>query len=201
MQTAKLDLRKEMKRFYTPGQDVEVVRIPKLRFVMFDGRGDPSSAGFQQAVQAVYGIAYTAKFTAKKTGQDFTVMPLEGLWWMKGGDFDPRRREEWLWTLMLMMPKSVTRSLFQGAVEEVMRKKGVAAEDARLEEFEEGTCLQTMHLGPYSQEGPAIARLEQYALGNGYRLTGKHHEIYLGDPRRGAPEKLKTIVRHPVSKA
>ena len=203
MQTAKIDLRKEMKRYYAPqAGKAEVVIVPRLQFLMADGKGEPAGPMFQEAVQAIYGVAYTLKFSLKKTmKRDFTMMPMEGLWWMKDGEMDMKRRGEWLWTVMIMVPEFVTKTDFDRAVGDLARKKNPPGlENVRLDWFEEGTCVQTMHVGPYSEEGPSIERLLESAREGGYGFTGKHHEIYMGDPRRSAPSKLRTILRHPVSR-
>jgi len=201
LQPTKLDLRKEMKKYYQPPVgEVVAVRVPKMRFIMVEGKGAPEGSSFQKAIQTLYGLAFTIKFGAKKTlGVDFPVMPLEGLWWTKGGGFDPKRREDWLWTLMIMQPKLVTKGMFAKAKEELKRKKGPSAlEPASLELFDEGLCVQATHVGPYSTEAETIARLEAFAKEKGYSMTGKHHEVYLGDPRRAAPSKLRTVIRHPI---
>ena len=201
MQVQKLDLRKEMRKFYLPPVgEVEVIRVPKMQFVMVDGKGAPEGSSFPGAIQTLYGLAFTIKFKAKKTlGVDFPVMPLEGLWWVKGGGFDAEKRDEWLWTLMIMQPSLVTKAVFAEAKEELrQRKDPPMIKQARIESFDEGLCLQTMHIGPYSTEAETITRMEAFAREKGFRMTGKHHEIYLGDPRRAAPSKLRTAIRHPV---
>jgi hypothetical protein len=200
---AKLDLREEMKRYYQPPrEEVQVIRIPKMQFVMIDGEGEPAGKRFQEAVGVAYGLAYTIKFDAKKKlGKDYPVMPLEGLWWMKGGGFDMRRREDWLWSLMIMQPDLVTEKMFTEAILALKRKRnppGVGL--ARLEAFDEGLCVQAMHVGPYATGPETMAKLDTSVREKGYRMTGKHHEIYLGDPRRSAPSKLKTVIRHPITR-
>jgi len=143
------------------------------------------------------------KFRSKKLlKKDYNVMALEGLWWVKGKRFDLAKREDWLWTLMIVQPDFVNDKMFAEALDEVKRKKNPPGiEKARLESFKEGLSVQTMHVGPYSTEAESIARLDVFAKEKGYKMLGKHHEIYLGDPRRAAPSKLRTIVRHPVAKA
>ena len=198
----KLDLRKEMQEYYqSPAGEAVVIKVPKTRFIMVDCKGAPESASFAGAIQTMYGLAFTLKFKAKKKlGKDFPVMPLEGLWWVKGDGFDAKKRDDWLWTLMIMQPSLVTRGMFEEALEELKRKKATSAIlPARLETFEEGLSLQTMHAGPCSTETGTIAKIEAFARENGYRMTGKHHEVYLGDPRRAAPSKLKTVIRHPIA--
>ncbi len=198
----KLDLRKEMHEYCQPPVgEVVVIRVPKMRFIVVDGKGAPESASFPGAIQTMYGMAFTIKFKAKKAlGKDYPVMPLEGLWWMKDGGFDVKKRDDWFWTLMIMQPSLVTEWMFDEALEELKRKKATSAIlPARLETFEEGLSLQTMHVGPYSTEAETIAKIEAFAKENGYTMTGKHHEIYLGDPRRAAPSKLRTVIRHPIA--
>lgn len=204
MRLEKLDLRKETREYYQPpAGKVVLVRVPKMKFVVVDGKGAPEGASFQGAIQTLYGLAFTIKFGVKKTlGVDFPVMPLEGLWWAKGGSFEVKKRSEWLWSLIIMQPGIVGERAFDAAVEELKQKRGAAAVlPARLEAFDEGLCIQTMHVGPYSTEAETIARLEAFAEKNGYEMRGKHHEIYLGDPRRAAPSRLKTAIRHPVRRS
>ncbi len=201
MRHAKMNLKSEMAPYYNaPVGRVAVIEVPRMKFIMLDGKGDPAKAAFQEAVQTMYPLAYTIKFKVKRElGKDFQVMPLEGLWWMKGGGFDLKRRDEWLWTIMMMQPDLVTKELFSEGVGEVREKKGLpGVEDARLEKFAEGLCVQTTHVGPYSTEPTTMAMMSEFISENGYKMTGKHHEIYMGDPRRSAPSKLRTVLRHPV---
>lgn len=201
MSVAKLDLRKTLKPFYSPRGAVELVKIPPMKVIMVDGKGDPASKTFQEAVGILYGLTYTLKFQCKRLlKRDFSVIALEGLWWMKGAGFDLTKRNEWLWTMMIVQPDFVTDRMFSEAANELrLRRNPAGLERARLESFDEGYCIQIMHVGPYSAEAESIARLGAYANEHGYVMTGKHHEIYLGDPRRSAPSKLRTVIRHPVS--
>jgi hypothetical protein len=204
LSVARLDLRKSLHDFYSPPVgDVELITPPTMKFIKVDGEGDPQGESFQQAMGVLFTLAYTLKFRSKKKlKRDYNVMAPEGLWWVKGGGFDPSKRSDWLWTLMVAVPDFITDSMFSGAKLEVREKKDPLGLDrARLEPFEEGLCVQTMHLGPYSSEGEAVARLEAFAKAHGYRMIGKHHEIYLGDPRRAKPSKLRTIIRHPLVRA
>ena len=204
MSVTKLDLRKALKSLYNPpAGEVELIRVPTLKYIMVDGVGDPGGEAFQQAMGVIYNVAYTMKFSSKATlRKDYNVMAPEGLWWMKGGGFDATKRDEWMWTLMSVQPEFITSKLFSEAVKGVRQKKDPPGlEKARLESFAEGLCVQILHVGPYSSEPESIAKLEAYAKESGYRMVGKHHEIYLGDPRRAAPSKLRTIIRHPVAKA
>jgi len=200
----KVDLRKELARFYRPPADyVEILRIPRMKYIMVDGGGSPESDDFHQAIGTIYNVAYTMKFRSKKLlKKDYNVMALEGLWWSEGGGFDVDKRNSWQWTLMVVLPEFVTPKLFADSVKEVKAKKNPPGlEKAHLVPFAEGLCAQTMHVGPYSTESETIARLDAFVKDRGYKMVGKHHEIYMGDPRRAAPSKLKTIIRHPITKA
>ena len=202
---AKKDLPKELQALYFPSPKEPVfVDVPPMQFAMVDGAGDPnSSKGFQEAIGALYGVAYTAKFAAKKRGiREVMVMPLEGLFWTEGSDvFIPDDKGQWHWTLMLMEPPAVTRKLFDDSVRELReRKNPPGLSRIRLEKWKEGKAAQILHVGPYSAERPTIERLHAFIRDNGYRLSGKHHEIYMGNPQRSAPEKLKTVVRQPMSR-
>jgi hypothetical protein len=205
----KIDLKKDLKHLYAPSaKQIEIVDVPEFQFAMIDGQIEPglepnTSPSFQQAIEAIYGIAYTLKFMSKQREQDpidYTVMALEGLWDVEeGGKFDINRKDNWLWTLLIMQPEHIDQDMFSLARQQLLKKKeNPAIEMLRLERFHEGLSIQTMHIGPYSDEPATVARMEAYARNNGYIMRGRHHEIYLGDPRRAQPEKLKTILRHPV---
>jgi hypothetical protein len=210
----KLDLRKQYKQLYKPSaKQVAVVDVPPLKFAMLDGAIEPgqtpgTSPSFQQAMEALYGISYTLKFMSKlhKTDPlDYTVMALEGLWWIKRGTFDIRKPGNWLWTVMIMQPEHITDAMFQDALAQLRKKKPSPALDKlRFETFHEGLCVQVMHVGPYADEPATIDKMRGFAEQNGLRdlvgRGGKHHEIYLGDPRKADPSKLKTVLRHPVEK-
>jgi hypothetical protein len=181
----------------------QMVEVPTSNFLMVDGKGDPNtSKEFQEAIGALYPLAYGVKFALKKTGVDFRVMPLEALWWAdRKQDFLHENRSKWRWTAMIMQPDPVSLELVEKVRAEAMRKKpSPALAKVRFEAFREGRCAQVMHIGPYSAEKPTIERLHAFVAAEGCTLTGKHHEIYLGDPRRAAPEKLRTIVRQPVAR-
>jgi hypothetical protein len=204
---APLDLVKQHKPLYAPSaKHPAIVEVPEFAFLMVDGRGDPNtSEAYQQALEALYSAAYTLKFTLKKAApeRDFKVAPLEGLWW--ADDVAPtmaelqRDRDAWNWTMMIAVPDAVTAAEVAAAVEAAARKRELpAAPLLRLERFEEGLAAQIMHLGPYAEEAPTIERLHEWVAAQGYEPRGRHHEIYLGDPRRTAPERLKTVLRHPV---
>jgi hypothetical protein len=200
----KLDLMRDLGDLYRPSpREPALVKVPELLFLMVDGQGDPNtSPGYAHCLEALYAASYGIKFLVKRgpQGSDFRVMPLEGLWWSDDmTDFTEGRRDTWKWTMMIAQPSLVTAELLDRAVGETARKKDLPTLDrVRLERFEEGLSAQIMHLGPYSAERPTIEKLHAFVADQGYALTGKHHEIYLGDPRRAAPERLRTIVRHPV---
>ena len=206
----KLDLRKDLKYLYAPSaKKVELVKVPALKFVMIDGKIEPgtspsTSPEFQQSTGALYSMAYTLKFTSKLRDHnpiDYPVMPLQGLWGVKGGAFDFDLTKEWEWTLMILQPAHITGAMFRKALGELrVKRPNPALERLRFEKFREGLSVQTMHVGPYSAEQETIARMLAFANERGYQFSGKHHEIYMGDPRRTKPEKLKTILRHPVEK-
>lgn len=211
-----LDLKKEYKYLYQPSaKKVEIVKVPRLQFAMIDGAIEKgyepgNSRAFQEATQALYGISYTLKFMLKKrktNAIDYPVMALEGLWWVEDGIFDITVKDNWFYTLMIMQPDVITKDLFDEGMEQVRKKRGdsPALSKLQLADYEEGLCVQTMHIGPYAIEPATIERMRAFAQENGYRdlvgSGGKHHEIYLGDPRKADPAKLKTVLRHPVSKA
>ena len=202
----KLDLKKQYKKLYSPpSKEFTILEIPSLKYIMVDGHGNPNTAQmYKDALQTLYGLAYTLKFHCKKVlEQDFTVMGLEGLWWVPDmQDFSTSRKEDWDWTAMILQPDFITPELFEEARRQLTAKgKGPLADKARLETYNEGTSVQIMYFGPYADEGPTIANMHAYAIEQGYALTGKHHEIYMNDARRVAPEKLKTIIRQPIKKA
>jgi hypothetical protein len=180
-----------------------LVDVPPLLFLAIDGAGAPGNSDFQQAIGALYSIAYTAKFTLKKTGAGASKLPpLEGLYTTEGQTgVDPEAPDRMRWTLMIMQPPPVSRRLVEQASAEVSRKRPeLPIADVRFEQFAEGLSAQVLHIGPYAREAPTIALLHSFILDQGLMPRGLHHEIYLGDPRRSAPERLKTIIRHPVER-
>lgn len=199
----KIDLKKDWKQLYQPSaKAVAEVDVPPLHYLMVDGQGDPNSTpAYAEAVEALFSVAYTAKFMLKKGPQqiDYAVMPLEGLWWADDmAAFESNDRSQWRWTMMILQPDFVGADVIDAAMAEVHRKKalpGVAR--LRFESFTEGHCAQLLHVGPFSEEKPNIDRLHAYIDERGGR-RGKHHEIYLSDIRRAAPDKWKTIIRHPM---
>ncbi|MEO6184760.1 MAG: GyrI-like domain-containing protein [Steroidobacteraceae bacterium] len=199
----KTDLRKELKQFYRPSaKTITEVQVPPFRYLMIDGRGDPNtSIDYAAAVEALFSVSYTAKFMLRKAAEkrDYAVMPLEGLWWAHDlGAFQMGDRANWQWTMMIMQPHFVPDAVLQAAMREVTAKKqspGVAK--LRIEIFEEGLCAQTLHVGPFTAEGPVIERLHAHIEARS-GLRGKHHEIYLTDIRRADPSRWKTVIRQPM---
>ena len=184
----------------------EVVQVPDLTFVMIDGRGDPNTSNeYKDAIEALYGLSYTLKFGIKKeSGLTYRVGALEGLWWSDDmADFTAQRKADYQWTMMIAQPDAVTPEWFARAREDIGQRKALPAlESTRLERYTEGLAAQVLYVGPYSDEGPTISRLHAYIRELGGRFDGrrqKHHEIYLGDPRRTAPEKWRTIIRQPFA--
>jgi hypothetical protein len=205
-----LDLRKQWKHLYSPSpKKVDLVDIPEFKFVMLDGRiergeAPGTSPGFMDAMGAMYSAAYTLKFMSKLRQDDpidYPVMALEGLWWVEDDRFDLTVKDNWLYTLMIMQPDHITPDMLAEASAQAAKKRpNPALSRLRLESFREGLCVQILHIGPYDTELVTVEKLHRWAAENGYRLAGKHHEIYMGDPRRAAPEKLKTVLRHPVER-
>ncbi len=201
----KIDFKKEMRELYQPSaKDFELIDVPEMQFLMVDGHGDPNTAPeYQQAIEALYALAYKIKFISKRElGKDYVVPPLEGLWWAEDmRSFSSQRdKSEWEWTAMVMQPDWTTQEMLEGAKSQVAKSKDLAAlPRVRLESYREGLSAQILHVGSYEDEAPTLRRLhEEFLPGNGYQPAGKHHEIYLSDMRRTAPEKLKTVLRQPV---
>lgn len=205
----KVDFKKDYKDLYLPKNKPALIDVPPMNFIMFDGAGDPNCEEYQQAVGALYALTYTIKMSKMKGDQppgyyEYVVPPLEGLWWISGGAFSFIERNNWLWTSMIRQPEFVTPAVFAWARKECHRKKPeLDLSKARFETFSEGLCVQIMHIGPYSDEPISIELLKAFMEKNGLvDQTGserKHHEIYLSDPRKTAPEKLKTVLRLPVT--
>lgn len=198
----KLDLKKVRKVLFTaPLSRFVPVDVPRASYLMVNGHGNPNTApAYKQAVESLYAAAYTIKFACKADRQDFVVMPLEGLWSAHDPEsFTARRKDEWDWTMMIMVPDYVSETRFQSAKSKAQAKLGALSESLRLESFEEGLSLQALHVGSYDDEGPLLALLHNEIMPQGgYQFAGRHHEIYLGDPRRVPSEKLRTILRQPV---
>ncbi len=200
----KLDLKKQWRNLYQPPVgEITTVTVSPLTYLMVDGQGDPNTSKlFEQAVEALYSLSYTLKFSLKKSPRaiDYGVMPLEGLWWAD----DPRvffqsDKSTWKWTVMILQPEFISRANVDAALDEVRRKRNPPALNCvRFETLEEGESVQTLYLGPFSEEGPVIQRMHDAIKAAGKELYGKHHEVYLSDPRRTAPAKLRTILRQPM---
>ena len=201
----KIDYKKELKHLYRPSaKKVEAVDVPRMNFLMIDGKGDPStSQEFKDAIGVLYPLSYTLKFMIKKggIGVDYGVLPLEGLWWADDmSSFVDDRREHWQWTLMIMQPELVTEQMVQEANAQVLKKKNpVSLPLVRFESFEEGKVAQILHVGPFSEEGPSVEKVHAFIEESGSQRRGKHHEIYLSDVRRAAADNWKTIIRQPMS--
>lgn len=199
---AKIDYKKTLRHLYAPNsKQVEFIDVPPMNYLMVHGQGEPGGEDFTAAVEALYPVAYTIKFAIKKAlGLDYVVPPLEGLWWAEDMNvFINGERKQWQWTMMIMQPDSVTKAVFEEARQHVKAKKQPAAiEKVTFETLKEGKCAQILHLGPFADEGPTIVRVHNAITEAGGRLSGKHHEIYLSDMRRVAPEKYRTIIRQPM---
>ncbi|MDF2968445.1 MAG: hypothetical protein K0Q93_2223 [Nocardioidaceae bacterium] len=205
--TSKTDFKRTLDAYRaTPGQ-FRIVAVPDLQYLMIDGRGDPNtSSAFAAAVTALYPVAYKLKFASKRDlGRDYVVMPLEGLWWAEDTDLFTTMRDKsrWDWTLMIMVPDWIDQHMFDASVEQAGAKDRPARlGDIRLEWLSEGLCVQTLHIGSFDDEDEVLARMHDgFIPDNGLGMVGKHHEIYLSDFRRVAPEKLRTILRQPVRPA
>lgn len=199
----KVDLKRKLKHLYQPSaKEVARVEVPTFRFLMIDGEGDPNtSKHYAGAVEALFSVSYTAKFMVKKgaAGIDYAVMPLEGLWWSDDmSAFITNDRSKWKWTMMIMQPDFVEAEVVHESIAAVKRKKALSAVgELRLEDFTEGSCAQTLHVGPFSEEGPTIRRVHDFIAAHS-ALAGKHHEIYLSDIRRADPARWKTVIRQPM---
>ncbi len=199
---SKTDFKKVLAALYAApaGRFVEI-DAPPLCFVKIDGEGDPNTTpAYKQAIEWLYPVSYALKFAAKGVGKDYVVPPLEGLWWADDpADFVARRKDRWRWTMMIMAPDYIEPSFFEAAAETTRKKLGDAPPSLRLESLSEGRALQTLHIGSYDDEGPTLARLHDEIMpAKDLTFAGPHHEIYLSDPRKTAPAKLKTILRQPV---
>lgn len=201
----KIDFKKSMREVYSaPSGDFVCIDIPTLRFTKVDGEGDPNrDYAYKTAIEWLFSVSYAMKFAAKATkGQDYVVPPLEGLWWADDpDDFVKRRKARWRWTMMIMAPEFIDEPTFAAAVEKTRSKLGDPPETLRFEAMCEGKCLQTLHIGSYDDEGPILAKLHNELMpAQGWSFAGPHHEIYLSDARKTAPEKLRTILRQPVNR-
>ncbi|MDY7542513.1 GyrI-like domain-containing protein [Cryobacterium sp. 5B3] len=208
--TGPYDVKREDKALYAPtNRDWELIEVPAQRFIAVDGRGDPNVApAYAEAVEALYAVAYAIKFAAKRgLGRDLVVAPLEGLWYADDpagyAAFAAGDKASWSWTMLISQPDWVTDAFIADAVTATLAKKKLPAlASVHIESLAEGVSAQLLHVGPYDDEAPALARLHgEFLAQHGLRLNGLHHEVYLGDPRRSAPEKLKTVLRQPVAPA
>ncbi|HTY74670.1 MAG TPA: GyrI-like domain-containing protein [Candidatus Nanoarchaeia archaeon] len=203
----KIDFKKEYKDLYSSSsKEVVIVEVPAFNYLMIDGVGNPNtSQPYREAVETLFAVSYALKFMVKKSGQavDYGVLPLEGLWWADSlAAFVEGDKDKWKWTAMIMQPKNlVTDLLVKEAVDQVQKKKNLPAlGKLRFEEFDEGLAVQIMHLGPFSEEKTTVENMRVFIKRSGYVPVGKHHEIYLSDPRKVAPERLKTVLRQPIKK-
>jgi len=214
-----LDFKKEYKNLYQPKTVPMIVDVPKMNFIMIDGKGNPNdeSGEYAKAVELLYGLSYAIKMSDKSGNApvdffEYVVPPLEGLWWTETDrPFDTSQKDKLIWTVMIRQPEFVTGEVFQWAVDALKRKKpNLDTSKARLEEFTEGLCVQMMHIGPYDSEVVTVKVIDDFTASSGYvnaisevlpdGSIRRHHEIYLNDPRKVAPEKMKTVVRHPIRK-
>lgn len=200
----KVDLKKELKHLYQPSATrVAEVDVPPFQYLMIDGTGDPNrSKAYQDAVEALFALSYALKFKAKKSAEaiDYVVMPLEGLWWADDmSTFTVADKSNWKWTMMILQPALISQEMVAETLVEVKKKKELAVlSQMRFECYQEGKAAQIMHIGPFSEEGPTIAKVHEFIEQSGHRLTGKHHEIYLSDIRKSDPSKWNTIIRQPM---
>ena len=196
----KVDLVKEDKTYYTARANPQIIELPKVSCLAIEGKGEPAGKTFTEAVQALYPLAYGIKGLCKKEGRDFAVAKLEGLWWVKSNK--PALevpRKEWYWKLLIRLPDFVTSEIMDKAKQEVMKKKGIdLLKEIKFEKITEGKCVQVLHVGPYSTEPQTIEKMRKTMQENNLTENGFHHEIYLSDPRKTPPQKMKTILRQPV---
>lgn len=203
--TNKIDFKKTLDGYQAERGRFRILDLPDMRYLMMDGQGDPnSSPAFGEAIEALYPVAYKLKFASKQeVGRDYVVPPLEGLWWADNMSTftEARDKTRWSWTLMLMVPGWIEDTSFAAAVEQAREKnRRPRVDDVRLEVLSEGRCVQTLHVGSFDDEADVLARMhDEFIPGQGLRMVGKHHEIYLSDFRRIAPEKQRTILRQPVA--
>ncbi len=199
----KLDL-KRLDGYGARAGEFRILDVPRAGYLAIDGAGDPNTEAFATAVQALFPLAYALKFASKRAGRDFVVMPLEGLWWADDMAAFTERRDKsaWSWTLLIRQPDGIDAAALDTA-RAVVAAKGAPPrlDEVRLDTLHEGLCVQTLHVGSFDAEGPVLERLHhEFVPANGLTLTGRHHEIYLSDLRRTAPEKLRTILRQPVAR-
>ena len=204
------DFKKEYKEFYMPKNKPSIIDVPAMNYIAVRGKGDPNEEGgdYKKAIEILYSVAYTIKMSKKGTHEiegyfDFVVPPLEGFWWQDGVEgVDYSDKSSFNWISVIRMPVFVTREEFEWAVKEAEKKKGIDCSKAEFITITEGECVQIMHIGPYDDEPETVAVIDEYIEQMGYKndfsATRLHHEIYLSDVRKTAPEKLKTVIRHPI---
>ncbi len=203
--TNKTDLKKSLDAYQAKRDQFRIVDVPVIQYLMIDGHGDPNtSPAYAEALQALYPVAYKLKFASKRElGRDYVVPPLEGLWWADDMEFftSARDKSQWDWTMMIMTPDWIEQQMFDTAVGQAGAKdRPTRLDDVRMESLWEGRCVQTLHVGPFDDEATVLARMHnEFIPDNNLCMTGTHHEIYLSDPRKTAPEKQRTILRQPVS--
>lgn len=202
----KIDFKKNMESYRAKAGKFQIIEVPQLQYLMVDGHGDPNtSPEYTRALEALYPVAYKLKFASKKElGRDYVVPPLEGLWWVSdmGAFTVARDKSKWDWAMMIMVPDWISREFFDAVLASIPAKdQPVRLGDVRLETLDEGLSVQTLHIGPYDDEAAVLAQMHgEFIPANDLQMTGKHHEIYLSDPRRNVPEKLRTILRQPVQR-
>ncbi|MET8309781.1 GyrI-like domain-containing protein [Micromonospora sp. NPDC005173] len=203
--TDKTDFKKTTDAYQARRGEFRIVDVPDMQYLMIDGHGDPNtSPAFTDAVEALYPVAYKLKFASKRNlGRDYVVPPLEGLWWADDMDSFTAERDKsrWDWTLMIMAPDWINQDMVTAAMEQAgARNRPARLDDTRLETLSEGRCVQTLHVGSFDEEAEVLAHLHhEFVPGNGLRMVGRHHEIYLSDFRKVAPDKQRTILRQPVT--
>ena len=202
----KIDFKKELKHLYKPSaKKVEMIDVPEMNFLMIDGKGNPNTTqSYMDAIEVLYGMAFGIKFMSKKElERDYTVQPLEGLWWAEDMEaFLEDDKDNWLWTMMIMTPNWITPEMIERAKIDLKEKKDPAALDKLyVQRYHEGLSAQITHIGPYDDETPTIEKMHAFIEEHGYVLRGKHHEIYISAPRRAAPERMRTVLRQPMEKA
>ena len=209
---AAFDYKKEYKEFYLPPKKPQIIEIPAMNFLAVRGQGNPNEEGgdYKNAIGLLYGMAYTIKMSKRGDHRiegyfDYVVPPLEGFWWQEGTQgVDYSRKEDFQWISLIRLPEFVTEDEFEWACREATVKKEMDFSKVEFLTYEEGLCVQCMHIGPYDAEPDTVRRMEEYIEEQGYETDFSdfrfHHEIYLSDVRRSKPENLKTVIRHPVRK-
>ena len=204
-----VDFKKENKNLYGPGIEPSLIQVPSMQFIMVDGKGDPNEEGgeYSAAIELLFGLSYGIKMSLKRAPapdgySDYVVPPLEGLWWACDDTMDFTNKAKFVWTSMIRQPDFITGAIFEEACRNLLTKKKIDTSKARLVTWEEGLCVQIMHIGSYDQESATIAKIVDFVKTQGLAEdigeTRRHHEIYLSDMRKVSPDKMKTIIRHPV---